>query len=141
MLTDFFVASSGDAQAICENASRHSTWPSFESNGLDNSVLAALWSAIDSSIDSSSLEGEMYLNFAAGKDGPWVFNFPTTFVESLATLPNESLLPVAERWVKQPEMAHAGWPGAAVVPAIKALKNVASIAVQKQQALLLLMCL
>jgi hypothetical protein len=61
MLTDFVVVSPEEAAAVSANQSRSSTWPCFKSNGLDNSTVAALWSALDPSTDASSLEGETHL--------------------------------------------------------------------------------
>jgi hypothetical protein len=141
MLTDFVVASPDEAAAVSASTNRQVNWPCFESKGLDNSVLAALWSALDPSVDARALEGETHLIFTAQQGGPWVFNIPTVFVSGLAALPQESFLPVAERWVKQPELAYAGWQGSDVTPAIAALKDIASIAVQRQQSLLLFMSL
>jgi hypothetical protein len=141
MLTDFVVASPEEAAAVSASNSRQSTWPCFESKGLDNSTVAALWSALDPLADASSLESEAHLIFTASKEGPWVFNLPNPLVTGLAALPSESLLPVAERWVKQPELAYAGWRGSDVAPAIESLKAIASVAVQKQQSLLLWMSL
>ena len=141
MLTDFVVASPEEAAAVSASQSRSLTWPCFESNGLDNSTVAALWSALDPSTDANSLEGETHLIFTASKEGPWVFNLPAPLVTGLAALSFESILLVAERWVKQPELAHAGWQGSDVAPAIESLKGIASLAVQKQQSLLLWMSL
>ena len=36
-------------------------------------MLAALWSALDPSADSGSLEGEKHLIFTQGNGGPWVW--------------------------------------------------------------------
>lgn len=141
MLTDFVVASPDEASTVSSSSSRHLTWPCFQANGLDNSVVAALWSALDPTADASSLEGEACLVFQAAKEGPWVFNLPTPLVAGLASLPPESLLAVADRWVAQPELVHAGWQGSDVAPAIKALKGIASTAVQQNSALLLWMSL
>jgi hypothetical protein len=142
MLTDFVVALPDEAAAVCASTSRRSAWTCFESKGLDNSTLAALWSAIDPSANASALEGEAHVVFSgAGRNGPWVFELPTDFVGKLAALPRDSFLPVAERWVKNPELSHARWRGSDVVPAIESLNEIASIAIQEQKALLLWMSL
>ena len=142
MLTDFVVASPEEAAAVSASLNRRSDWACFESKGLDNSTLAALWSAIDPSVDASALEGEAHVVFSGpDRNGPWVFDLPTHFVRQLAALPRDSFLPVAERWVKSPELSHARWRGSDVVPAIVSLNEIASIAIQKEKALLLWMSL
>jgi hypothetical protein len=142
MLTDFVVATPEEAAAVSASTNRRSAWACFESKGLDNSTLAALWSAIDPSADASALEGEAYVVFSgSGRNGPWVFELPTDFVRHLGALPRDSFLPVAERWVKSPELSYARWRGSDVVPAIESLNEMASIAIKKEKALLLWMSL
>jgi hypothetical protein len=142
MLTDFVVASPEEAAAVSASTNRRSTWACFESKGLDNSTLTALWSAIDPSADASALEGDAHVVFSApGRNGPWVFELPSDFVGHLGALPRDAFLPVAERWVKSPELAHARWRGSDVVPVITSLNEMASIAIQKEKALLLWMSL
>jgi hypothetical protein len=141
MLTDFVVADRSEAEAVSSSTTRSSTWPCFESKGLDNSVLAALWSALDPSADSGSLEGEKHLIFTKGNGGPWVFNVPTALVTGLSALSPGLLLQVAERWVEQPELKPAGWQALDVAPAIEALSAIASTAISKKKCLLLWMSL
>ena len=137
MLTDFVVADRSEAEAVSSSTTRSSTWPCFESKGLDNSVLAALWSALDPSADSGSLEGEKHLIFTQGNNGPWVFNVPTELVTGLSALSPGLLLQVAERWVEQPELKPAGWRAPDVAPAIEALSAIASTAISEKKCLLL----
>ena len=141
MLTDFVVADPSEAEAVSSSTTRSSTWPCFESKGLDNSVLAALWSALDPSADSSSLEGEKHLIFMQGKGGPWVFNVPSELVAGLSVLSPSLLLQTAERWVEQPDLKRAGWRAPDVAPAIEALSAIASTAISKKKCLLLWMSL
>ena len=141
MLTDFVVADPSEAEAVSSSTTRSSTWPCFESKGLDNSVLAALWSALDPSADSSSLEGEKHLIFMKSKDGPWVFNVPSGLVAGLSVLSPSLLLEAAERWVEQPDLKRAGWRALDVAPAIEALSAIASTAISEKKCLLLWMSL
>jgi hypothetical protein len=141
MLTNFVVANPNEAEAVSSSVNCSSNWPCFEANGLDNAVLAALWSALDPSADASSLEGEAHLIYMKDKDGPWVFNIPTPLVTALGALSPASFLSIAEQWVKSPELAHAGMQGSDVVPAIEALSSIASTAVKQHKSLLLWMSL
>jgi len=142
MLTDFVVVSIEEAAAVSASVDRRSAWACFESKGLDNSTLAALWLAIDPSVDASALEGEAHVVFSgADRNGPWVFEPPMDFVRRLGLLPRDSVLSVAEIWVKSPELSHAGWRGSDVVPAIKSLNEIASVAIQNKKSLLLWMSL
>jgi hypothetical protein len=141
MLTDLVVANPEEAAAVSSNSNRAAIWPCFSANGLDNSVLAALWSALDPAVDSSPLEGEAHLIFSEDKAGPWVFHLPGSFVTKLSSVTPESVVTAAERWVKHPELAHAGWSASDVAPAIEALSQIASTAEKMQKALLLWMSL
>jgi hypothetical protein len=98
-----------------------------------------LRSAINPSADASALEGKAHVVFS--EPGPWVFELPSDFVKHLGALPRDWFLPVAERRVKSPELSHARRRGPDVVPAIESLKEMASIAIQKEKALLLWMSL
>jgi hypothetical protein len=142
MLTDLVVASPEEAAAVSASANRRSAWPCFESKGLDNATLAALWSAIDPSTDAKALEGDACVVFSGpGREGPWVFELPGDFTRTLAALPRDSFLPVADRWVKSPELSHARLSGSSVVPVVEALSAIAAVAAQKNKALLLWMSL
>jgi hypothetical protein len=126
---------------VNHEANRSGRWPFYEAKGLDNSVLAALWAALDPSADASVLEGEGSLVHKHSKEGPWIFNLPDGFVASLSSLPSQSTLAVAARWVQQPELSHANLHPEDVVPAIEGLRGVAAIAVERKEALLLWMSL
>lgn len=58
MLINLLVAASSGAKENCLAYGHGPQWPGFEANGLDNSVLAALWVATKPSGDASGLQGE-----------------------------------------------------------------------------------
>ena len=141
MLTDLVVASPNEAAAVSASHNRSDGWLCFESTGLDNSVLAALWSSIDPEVDSSSLEGESHLILMECEEGPWVFNLPGPFAAELSRLSMDHVPAVAERWVSHPELAAFEWQAADVVPVIEAIASLARTAEQEKKSLLLWMSL
>ena len=122
MLTDFFVAAVEDAAAIASGAFRA---PDHSTNNADNSVLAALWGAIDASADPARLAGEDFLVAMGSDEGPWVFALPEEMTTSLSELPEAGMLVAADRWARSEELCRYGVSGSDMGPALAAVKRLA----------------
>jgi hypothetical protein len=140
MLTNIYIASPSDAESIGANPASPQ-WPRLEFNGLDNAALAALLAALGNSEEAKNLEGEEYLVFFAGKGGPWVFHLPEVLRNLLSKLQHQEVEAVAEKWVKQEELAFNNLSASDVTPLIETLRDFAKQALNSHQQLMLWMSL
>ena len=142
LLTDVVVALPDEAAAICAEKGAHAAkWPCFESKGLDNSALAALLTALGHADAAAALEGGEGVVFQESPEGSWVFHLPDVLRDSLSTLPLDGTPAVAERWVKQEELALSGVQAEDVLPVIDQLRALAARAKVAEKPLLLWMSL
>jgi hypothetical protein len=66
LLTDFFLGSADDGVTL---ATDMAPTPNHRTNNADNSVLAALWKAVDQNADASCLAGEEFLVAMGSPEG------------------------------------------------------------------------
>lgn len=138
LLTDFFLATAKDASSIAEGTFRA---PDYSTSNADNSVLAALWGAIDGFADNSRLASEECLVAMGSPEGPWVFALPEDMILRLSELPEPELLTAAERWAKSEEMFYHRVSGTDLMPSLTLLKSLAEKAQSTGRSLLLRMAM
>ena len=136
MITNLYVGSVGEASAVLDGTSK--LRPDFAANGLDNSVLAELWAAIDPDAPVDQLQGEGCI-VAFNTNGPWVFELPADFVAALAAAPSAQDSEVCSAWADGYEMRHLGVGAGDLGEPLAQIKAVAEKAMAGGQSVLLLM--
>lgn len=138
MLTDFFICPVGDGAALAKDMART---PNHRTNNADNSVLAALWKAIDQNADASRLAGEECLVAIGSLEGPWVFAIPDKLAICLDELAEDSFSEVTDRWARSEELSYHRLSGVDLIEPLKAMKTLASDARSAEQKLFLRMAM
>lgn len=136
MLTDFFLGSAEDAVALSTDVART---PNHRANNADNSVLAALWKAVDQNADASRLAGEEFLVAMGSPEGPWIFAIPDELVIRLDELTEDSFSETADRWARSEELSYHRVSGPDLIEFLKTMKALASDARSTEQKLFLRM--
>lgn len=136
MLTDFFVGPADDGVALSKDMART---PSHRTNNADNSVLAALWKAVDQNANASGLAGEEFLVAMGSPEGPWVFAIPDELVIRLDELTEDSFADAADRWAQSKELSYHSVSGKDLIEPLKTMKALASGARSAEQKLFLRM--
>lgn len=72
------------------------TVPRLDYDGVDNSLLATLWRALNESQDGGRLQGMEFVVWP--KSSPLVFRLPDDLTERLAALSGDAITPTAQRW-------------------------------------------
>ena len=140
MLTNIYAALPSDAESINKDPVSNQ-WPRLEFNGLDNAALAALLFALGENDNGKALEGEDCLVFSDDKSGPWIFHLPESLRNIMSDLNENEVTPLAERWVKQEELAFNKLSASDVLPIIETLRDFSIKALKDNQQLMLWMCL
>lgn len=70
--------------------------PRLDYNGVDNSLLATLWRALNENESASRLEGMEIVVWPKTK--PLVFRLPDDLTDRLAALGADEIVPTARRW-------------------------------------------
>ncbi|WP_324698603.1 hypothetical protein ACLIMP_07610 [Novosphingobium aerophilum] len=138
MLTEFFLGRADDGVALSTDMART---PIYRTNNADNSVLAALWKAVDQSADASRLAGEEFLVAIGSPEGPWVFAIPDELVIRLDELNEDSFANAADRWARSKELSYHGVSGADLIEPLKTMKALASDARSTEHTLFLRMAM
>jgi hypothetical protein len=138
LLTDFFLAPANDGLALATDMART---PDHRTNNADNSVLAALWKAVDQDADPSSLAGEACLVAMGSPEGPWVFALPDELVVRLNELSDDKISDAADRWARSDELAYHRVSGADLIEPLRTLKTLVGGAQATGQTLFLRMTL
>jgi len=109
--------------------------PNHRTNNVDNSVLAALWKAVDQNADASRLAGEEFLVAMGSPEGPWVFAIPDELVIRLDELTEESFSEAADRWARSEELSYHRVSGLDLIEPLMTMKTLASDARSAEQQL------
>ena len=136
LLTDFFLGSSDDGVVLSVDTTRT---PNHRTKNVDNSVLAALWNAVDQNADASRLEGEEFLVATGSSEGPWVFVIPDELVISLDALTEDGLFQAADRWAQSKELSYYRVSRLDLIEPLRTIKTLASDARSREQRLFLKM--
>src|SRR5262245_16758637 len=105
ILTDIIIASPEEAEAICADPQHSQRWPCLQFRDMNNMVLADLLDALWADDDAKALRGADRLVHSRGREGPWVFHLPDTLRVGLASLEDEMIPEVAERWAEGEELS------------------------------------
>lgn len=138
LLTDFFVAEREEAASIASGKSRNAD---YSTKNADNSVLAALWGALDETADYSRLAGDDFLIETGSVEGPWVFDLPTELIICLSDLPEAEFSQIADRWASSKELSYYGASGADMIPSLVTVKQLAEKAHSSKCRLMLRMAM
>lgn len=136
MLTDFFLGAADGGVILAMDMA---LTPNYRTNNADNSVLAALWKAVDQNADASRLVGEEFLVAMGSPEGPWVFAIPDEFVIRLDELTVDGFSEVADRWAQSAALSYHRVSGPDLIEPLKAMKALASEARAEEQKLFLRM--
>jgi hypothetical protein len=138
LLTDFFLGHADDGVALSTDMTRT---PNHRTNNVDNSVLAALWKAVDQNADASRLAGEEFLVAMGLPEGPWVFAIPDELVIRLDELTEDSFSEAADRWARSEELSYHRVSGLDLIEPLKTMKTLANDARSAEQKLFLRMAM
>jgi hypothetical protein len=136
LLTDFFLGPPDDGVALSTDVART---PNHRANNADNSVLAALWKAVDQNADASRLAGEEFLAAVGSPEGPWVSALPDELVIRLDELTDDSFSEAADRWARSKQLSYHRVSWLDLIEPLKTLKTLASDARSAEQKLFLRM--
>lgn len=128
MITDFYLATIGDAAAIVSGSTSYR--PVWNTENADNAVLADLWAAMEPTADVDSLRGIDCI-VASDPGGSVVLEMPARFIEQLVGLTEADIELVAEGWAIGDEMVHMGVTGPDL---LQPLNEIRAIALQSHEA-------
>ena len=84
ILTDVIVADGNEAEEVFAAEGDHwKRWPCLQSKGVDNIMLGALWSVLDSGESGEALSGDTLL-VKWHEQGPWLFSLPGDLTRRLS---------------------------------------------------------
>ncbi|OWK28020.1 hypothetical protein [Sphingomonas mucosissima] len=138
MLTDFFLGPADDGAALSTDMART---PNHRTRNADNSVLAALWKAVDQDADASGLAGEEFLVAMGSPEGPWVFVIPDELVIRLDELTEDRFSEAADRWAQSEELSYHHVSGQQLIESLQTIKRLAGNARSAEQKLFLRMAM
>ncbi|WP_374552353.1 hypothetical protein [Sphingobium yanoikuyae] len=101
----FFVAECEEAAPIASGRARNAD---YSTKNAGNSVLAALWGALDETADYSGLAGDDFLIETGLVEGQWGFDLPTDLIIGLSDLPEAEFSQIADRWASSNELFDYG---------------------------------
>ena len=104
ILSDFVIADASSAQQIGESPNPATLWPTLQSNGVDNIKLATLYCLITGEKYSNDIAKSFALVGGDREKGPWVFEFPSQILRSIAGVDPSRVSGLAETWAATEEL-------------------------------------
>ena len=146
VLSDIIIADRSEAAAINGAGGTHSKqWPCLESKGIDQVKLFTLSQILQGrSVDdvdaSIAFMNDAILDHKS-EEGPWVYLVPAELQSTIASLNDDALVSVAEKWAATEEFALDRWQSADVEEYLQDLVAHARKAREAGKSLLLWMSL
>jgi len=109
MITDFVIADVGSGMELGQDINPGLACPTIQTKGVDNIKLATLSCSISGVDYSDVLQSSFKLVGGDEDDGPWVYELPSEFLQSLASIDKSQLGLIAKRWLLTEELQMDRW--------------------------------
>ncbi|MCL2716963.1 MAG: hypothetical protein FWD68_21050 [Alphaproteobacteria bacterium] len=140
-LTDVIVAGLHEAEAVCVDGARSGKWPCLQNTGLDHLMLGALALAWNDRAQAENLDSLSLIAAMAADEGPFLLHLPNDFRDRLAAVTSADVPALARAWAQEEIAQDGDWTAGDLEPLLNAIRELAALAVARQESLLLWICI